>query len=217
MVDIIIDDSVLRKKIARTITNSIYGAHPNVPRSDGRYCYDNNYIGSNKEDSMKMGTNYNDMYKHEVRVRVNGNCYYPTECFRYARTDGDEYRVHVKVMPELIAPDDSLHIKNVIFNAPATIVYWEDGSKTVVKCQEGDEFDPEKGITMAFFKRMHGNKGHYFEEIKKWTSTYESKVPEPSNGIAINFDFDNWADAASALAKLMDGKVVKDDDECQSN
>lgn len=60
-------------------------------------------------------------------------------------------------------------IKNVIFNPPATIVFWNDGTKTVVKCQKGDEFNLEKGITMAFFKKMHGNRGHYFEEIKKWT------------------------------------------------
>ena len=60
-------------------------------------------------------------------------------------------------------------IKNIIFNPPATIVFWNDNTKTVVKCQNDEAFDPEKGITMAFFKKMHGNKGHYFEEIKKWT------------------------------------------------
>lgn len=36
-------------------------------------------------------------------------------------------------------------IKNVIFAPPATIVYWSDGSKAVVKCSEKDVFDPEKG------------------------------------------------------------------------
>lgn len=36
-------------------------------------------------------------------------------------------------------------IKNVIFAPPATIVYWSDGSKTVVKCSKKDVFDPEKG------------------------------------------------------------------------
>lgn len=66
-------------------------------------------------------------------------------------------------------------IKNVIFNYPATIVFWNDDTKTVVKCDERDQFDPEKGITMAFFKKMHGNKGHYFEEIKKWAKKYEDK------------------------------------------
>lgn len=66
-------------------------------------------------------------------------------------------------------------IKNVVFNPPATIVFWDDGTKTVVKCQNNEEFDPEKGITMAFFKKLHGNTGHYFEEIKKWTKNYVNK------------------------------------------
>lgn len=58
-------------------------------------------------------------------------------------------------------------IKNVIFNDPATIVYWEDHTKTVVKC-EGEKYDPEKGLTMAITKKMLGNKGNYYEVIKKW-------------------------------------------------
>lgn len=40
-------------------------------------------------------------------------------------------------------------INKVIFNDPATIVFWKDGTKTIVKCQEGAEFDPEKGLAMA--------------------------------------------------------------------
>lgn len=40
-------------------------------------------------------------------------------------------------------------IKKVIFNDPATIVFWKDGTKTIVKNQEGTEFDPEKGLAMA--------------------------------------------------------------------
>lgn len=44
-------------------------------------------------------------------------------------------------------------IKDVIFAPPATIVYWSDGSKTVVKCSEKDVFDPEKGLAMAIAKR----------------------------------------------------------------
>lgn len=39
-------------------------------------------------------------------------------------------------------------IKKVIFNPPATIVFWKDGSKTVVKAQ-GDVFNPETGLAMA--------------------------------------------------------------------
>ena len=64
-------------------------------------------------------------------------------------------------------------IKNVIFNDPATIVFWEDGTKTVVKCQDGDEFDPEKGLAMAIVKKAYGNKGSYWNKLKKWLSKEE--------------------------------------------
>ena len=59
-------------------------------------------------------------------------------------------------------------IKNVIFNDPATIVFWDDGTKTVVKCQDGDKFDPEKGLAMAIVKKAYGNKSNYCNKMKKW-------------------------------------------------
>lgn len=62
-----------------------------------------------------------------------------------------------------------LTIKNVIFNDPATIVFWNDSSKTVVKTQNGEDFDPEKGLAMAICKKMIGdNKRGYYKTFKKW-------------------------------------------------
>ena len=66
-------------------------------------------------------------------------------------------------------------IKNVIFNKPATIVFWEDGSKTVVKCQDGDIYDPEKGLAMAISKKALGNQGNYCNEFKNWLSEDEDE------------------------------------------
>mgnify|MGYP004562703013 CR=1 FL=1 len=60
-------------------------------------------------------------------------------------------------------------IKNVIFNPPATIIYWSDNIKTVVKCSPNDVFDPEKGMAMAIAKRCAGNNGKYYKEIRRWT------------------------------------------------
>lgn len=59
-------------------------------------------------------------------------------------------------------------IEKVIFNEPATIILWADGTKTVVKCQEGEGYDPEKGLAMAISKKALGNKGNYCEVFKKW-------------------------------------------------
>ena len=67
-------------------------------------------------------------------------------------------------------------IKNVIFNAPATIVFWSDGSKTVVKCQDGDVYDPEKGLAMAIVKKSLGNKGNYCNQLKPWVVVDDSRA-----------------------------------------
>ena len=65
-------------------------------------------------------------------------------------------------------PHGFMTIKNVVFNDPATIVMWQDGSKTVVKCGVDEEFDWEKGLAMAIAKKAFGNRGNYFNQIKKW-------------------------------------------------
>ena len=67
-----------------------------------------------------------------------------------------------------------VQIKNVVFNPPATIVFWADNSKTVVKA-ENETFDPEKGLAMAIAKKALGNKGNYYETFKKWLPKTESK------------------------------------------
>lgn len=78
---------------------------------------------------------------------------------------------------EIRAAMNAATIKNVIFAPPATIVYWSDGSKTVVKCSEKDIFDPEKGLAMAIAKRCGGNKGSYYKEIQNWVEKSGKKYP----------------------------------------
>ena len=63
-----------------------------------------------------------------------------------------------------------LTITNVIFNPPATIVFWSDNTKTVVRCDESlEEYDPEKGIAMAISRKMLAdNKRDYYNVFKHW-------------------------------------------------
>ena len=63
---------------------------------------------------------------------------------------------------------NNVFLKNVIYNDPATIAFWSDGTKTVVKAQPGDIFDPEKGLAMVIVKKVCGNKGNYYNSFKKW-------------------------------------------------
>ena len=58
-------------------------------------------------------------------------------------------------------------IWKVIFNDPATIILWDDGTKTVVKAHN-EPFDKEKGLAMAISKKALGNSGRYFEVFKDY-------------------------------------------------
>lgn len=66
----------------------------------------------------------------------------------------------------------TISIVDVKFNEPATIVFWSDNTKTVVKCDPTDNFDPEKGLAMAIAKKFLGNNtGKYYDIFKKHTPT----------------------------------------------
>ena len=62
-----------------------------------------------------------------------------------------------------------IRIKDVRFSPPATIVFWSDNTKTVVKAQSGELYDAEKGLLACIVKRITGNTGAYNEILKKWT------------------------------------------------
>lgn len=83
--------------------------------------------------------------------------------------------IFADVVCQWIKKYDKCDIKEVIFNPPATIVFWNDGTKTVVKCQNDEVFDAEKGLAMAISKKYFGNKGSYCNQIKKWTEKYEEE------------------------------------------
>lgn len=68
----------------------------------------------------------------------------------------------------------NVSIRKVIFNNPATIVLWSDGTKTVVKCGPDDIFDKEKGLAMAIVKKMAGNDGRFHKVFKQWCKPDET-------------------------------------------
>lgn len=67
-------------------------------------------------------------------------------------------------------------IKDVKFEDPATIVFWGDGTKTVVRAQ-GEEYDPEKGLAMAISRKALGNEYGYYNTFKHWLKKWKKKSP----------------------------------------
>ena len=134
-------------KIAVAI-DSIESSVDDLPKFEGR-------IMGVKTTEPKVS--YKDYYQKDVELQINLyrtilNSTYGTKAFK------------TNYIPE---------IKNVIFNPPATIVFWQDGTKTVVKATN-EVYDPEKGLAMAIAKRALGNQGNYYNVIKKWVGTTKS-------------------------------------------
>ena len=100
------------------------------------------------------------------------------EVLKYRKNDVKATQeIFEKVEEETMRP--KLRIKNVIFNNPATIVFWYDGTKTVVKCQPGDTFDPEKGLAMAICKKILGtnrSQSNFNDIFKKWMPKKEEST-----------------------------------------
>lgn len=71
-----------------------------------------------------------------------------------------------KVLYQL--PRAQIQIKKVVFHDPATIVFWDDGTKTVVKCQDSDTYSKETGLALCIAKKVLGNKGNFNNVFKKW-------------------------------------------------
>ena len=65
-------------------------------------------------------------------------------------------------------------IKDVMFNPPATIVWFEDGSKTTAVAGHGDKYDKEVGLATCMLKRVLGNQS-YREIMDKWCYTTDKE------------------------------------------
>lgn len=105
---------------------------------------------------------------------------------------------------QAIAKRNAIKIKKVHFNPPVTVVIWEDGTKTIVRTQGKDTFDPEKGLAMAISKKALGNTSAYYDEFKKWSEPYQEELDILNNIYAkiLSSLTYNTHDASKAMKKL---------------
>ena len=66
-----------------------------------------------------------------------------------------------------------LTIKKIIYNPPATIILWNDGTKTTSKCEYGDVYSKEMGFMLCVLKKKYGN-----QKFHNMLEQYVYGVPE---------------------------------------
>ena len=91
-------------------------------------------------------------------------------------------------------------IEKVIFHDPATIVYWCDGTKTVVKCCKDDVFDPEKGLAMAICKRYLGEN---FKKAFKEFLPEEKDIDEDKKSLDVDMTADAWILKLNKISEML--------------
>ncbi len=107
-------------------------------------------------------------------------------------------------------------IKKVIFNDPATIVYWADGTKTVVKCDHSCEnFDKEKGLAMAIVKKHFDNQGYYYDVFKKFIPELDDEpIEEEDSYFRIKnnpCDLETQRELGDALNEWWESQTTKEE------
>lgn len=72
---------------------------------------------------------------------------------------------------------NTFEIKDIKVNGPATIVFWADGTKTVVKCGPDDLYDAEKAVAMCFMKKALGSRSMHklFDLAEDRAAEYDDK------------------------------------------
>lgn len=143
--------------------------------TDGNIKYTKNKKEAMRFPNIESAENFVKLYKpHNPQIIYVGRHDDSLDALRYCYTRAD-VDATTELMKEYFNMEREMamilpEIKNVIFNNPATIVFWddEDKTKTVVKCQEGETYDPEKGLAMAIAKKALGNNYNYYNTIKHW-------------------------------------------------
>lgn len=132
-------------------------------------------VESSEWNSLNNETTY--VVRNEWDARF---CKKESELIGVSAITADRYRYDLELQQRLLCNSfyglgnaRLMGIKKVIFNAPATIVLWNDGTKTVVKCSENDIFDPEKGLAFCFLKKLLGDR--YYKIINSEVRKYDEQ------------------------------------------
>lgn len=80
-------------------------------------------------------------------------------------------------------PKPSL-VEKVIVNGPKTIVFWNDGTKTIVSCREGEEFDIYTAFCAALAKKMFGSTSRVKAILEDKLIIQEKKDKKKSDTLA---------------------------------
>lgn len=78
----------------------------------------------------------------------------------------------------LISGNQRPEALRIIPNPPYTIVLWKDGTKTIVKCTEDDNYSVGAGFAAAVVKKLYGGKNCAGAAVRRYVAAH-TQVPKP--------------------------------------
>lgn len=133
------------------------------------------------------------------------------ECSK-ARKDAHDYMQKDSEFTATLYRQFQFAPKEIIYNDAATIVYWTDGTKTVVKCAEDDEYSEYAGFVAAVAKKMYGGANAINRLIDSKKIVYGDGLHQPFRPkTKLEELFDNaLKDATGAFKSPMDPLIRPD-------
>lgn len=88
--------------------------------------------------------------------------------------------------------------ERIIHSGPATIVFWNDKTKTVVKCSENDIYDEYEAFCAALAIKMFGSNSHLKKLIRDKT---EERTPKKEASVETKSEDNSLQEALNKLKK----------------
>ena len=92
----------------------------------------------------------------------------------------------------------TLEPERIVHSGPATIVFWNDKTKTVVKCSENDIYDEYEAFCAALAIKMFGSNSHLKKMIRDKT---EERTPKKEAEVEVKCEDSSLQEALSKLKK----------------
>ena len=119
------------------------------------------FLLNDQEVEVALGV---DPFVCSASMGTEGICNYVTDC------SSEVKNWNIEEIKQMIKEEEEMKfitLDHVIFDGPATIVFWSDGTKTIVKCTDGDAYAYDVGIAMATLKKIFGDQyGAYRHDMR---------------------------------------------------
>ena len=162
-----------------------YGGHIRMPEFTLEVYPQTPEVAQKLFDYMQKGTNLN------MRIERRG---------LFLEKDLNVARDFVMDFGKKYGLTSTLEPKRIVHSGPATIVFWNDKTKTVVKCSENDIYDEYEAFCAALAIKMFGSNSHLKKMIRDKT---EERTPKKESEVKVKCEDSSLQEALNKIKRAI--------------